>query len=417
MFGNLSNLNAVLISRCASLYVAEGSDERSSGRSGRPLRPKDIGEDDPVRRAAPRPKRRSRGVSQSPPGACVQGRSTVVQGRGTGLDGEADEVPMSSHEIVGIDIASRKLVVIGERLTLAEYENTAAGRSKLVNALCRNQRPVRVVLEATGIYFLDLACELAAAGIAGVVANPKATHHFAEAILQRRKNDPVDAGMLREFGRRMDFVSWQPPRHELFGFRALTREVQALSKTVAAARNRLHAITATQLAPTAVIGALERQIAHNQALIDELVAAAVAQTESDPELARLLARTDSVPGFAAKAAVLVIGELAVLPPMTARQWVAQAGVDVREGCSGPSLARRPRLSKRGNKRLRVALFYPALTAARCCPAAQAFVERLVTHGKTRLQAIGALMRKVLHGLHAMWRNDEDFDAEKLFAPA
>jgi len=26
------------------------------------------------------------------------------------------------------------------------------------------------------------------------------------------------------------------------------------------------------------------------------------------------------------------------------------------------------------------------------------------------------MRKLLHGLHAMWRNDEDFDAEKLFAP-
>jgi transposase len=51
-------------------------------------------------------------------------------------------------------------VVIGERLALAQYENTAAGRSKLVKALSRSQRPVRVVLEATGIYFRDLACEL-----------------------------------------------------------------------------------------------------------------------------------------------------------------------------------------------------------------------------------------------------------------
>jgi transposase len=325
---------------------------------------------------------------------------------------------MSSYEIVGIDVAARKLVVIGERLALAaEYENTAAGRSRLVTALRRSQRPVRVVLEATGIYFLDLACELAAAGIAVMVVNPKATHDFAEAILQRRKNDPVDAAMLREFGRRMDFVPWQPPRHELFGFRALTREVQALSKAVAAARNRLHAITATKLAPHMLIGVLERQIAHNQALIDEIVAAAVGQTESDPELARLLARTDSVPGFAAKAAVLVIGELSVLPPMTARQWVAQAGLDVREETSGTSLARRPRLSKRGNKRLREVLFYPALTAARCCPLAGAFVDRLVAGGKTRLQAIVALMRKLLHGLHAMWRHDEDFNAEKLFAQA
>ena len=324
---------------------------------------------------------------------------------------------MSSDEIVGIDVAARKLVAVGETVALAAaYENTPTGRRALVAALRHSARPVRVVLEATGIYFLDLACELAAAGIAVMVVNPKAAHHFAEAILQRRKTDPVDAAMLREFGRRMDFVPWQPPRPELFAFRALTREAQALSKVVAAAKNRLHAITATKLAPHALIGALERQITQNQALIDELVAAAVAQTDSDPELARLFARTDSVPGFAA-AAVLVIGELSVLPAMSARQWVAQAGLDVREESSGTSLARRPRLSKRGNKRLRAALFYPALTAARCCPAAGAFVERLVAQGKTRLQAIVALMRKLLHGLHAMWRNDEDFDAEKLFAPA
>ena len=325
---------------------------------------------------------------------------------------------MSSYEIVGIDVAARTLVAIGERVTLAAaYDNTPVSRSSLIQTLGRSRRPVRVVLEATGIYFVDLACELVAAGIAVMVVNPKAAHHFAEAILQRRKTDPVDAAMLREYGRRMDFVPWQPPRPELFGFRALTREVQALSKAVAAAKNRLHAVTATRLTPAALIRALERQIAHNQTLIDELVAAALAQTETDPELARLFARTDSVPGFADKAAVLVIGELAVLPPMTARQWVAQAGLDVREESSGTSLARRPRLSKRGNKRLRQTLFYPALTAARCCPAAGAFVERLVAHGKTRLQAIVALMRKLLHGLHAMWRNDEDFNAEKLFAQA
>ena len=140
----------------------------------------------------------------------------------------------------------------------------------------------------------------------------------------------------------------------------------------------------------------------------ELAAAGIAVMVVNPKPA---------PGSEQGAAVLVIGELSVLPPMTARQWVAQAGLDVREETSGSSLARRPRLSKRGNKRLREALFYPALTAARCCPAARAFVERLVAGGKTRLQAIVALMRKLLHGLHAMWRHDEDFNAEKLFAQA
>jgi transposase len=82
---------------------------------------------------------------------------------------------MSSHEIVGIDVAARQLVAVGERVALAAaYDNTPTGRRRLIDALGGSPLPVRVVLEATGIYFLDLACELAAAGIAVMVVNPKA---------------------------------------------------------------------------------------------------------------------------------------------------------------------------------------------------------------------------------------------------
>src|SRR5580658_8094710 len=258
----------------ASLYVGAG--EQSSAPSGRPQRPEDTASGDSVRRAAPRPMRRSRGVSQSPQGACIQGRPTLVQGRGTGLDDETREVPMSSHEVVGIDVAAKTLVAVGEEVALlAEYENSADGRRSLIKALRRSKRPIRIVLEATGIYFLDLACELVAAGCETMVLNPKAAHHFAEAILQRRKDDPVDAAMLREYGRRMDFVPWTPPRPELFALRALTREAQAQTKAVAAIKNRLHALSATKLTPRRLIRAIERQIEQSEALIDELVAAAV----------------------------------------------------------------------------------------------------------------------------------------------
>jgi len=324
---------------------------------------------------------------------------------------------MSSYEMVGIDVGARRLAVAGERVAVkGSYENTPAGRRELVRSLRRSKRPVRVVMEATGIYFLDLACELVAAGIEVMVVNPKATHHFAEATLQRRKSDPVDAAMLREYGRCLDFVAWTPPAPDLFALRAIAREMTALTKGVAAAKNRLHAVGSTTLAAAVVVRALERQIAQNEAIIKELIAAARKLIAADGELKRLFKRTDSVPGFAAKSAIMVMGELVVLPAMKAGQWVAQAGLDVREETSGSSVRRKPRISKRGNKRLREALFYPALTAARCCPQAQAFVDRLVARGKTRLQAIVALMRKLLHGLHAMWRHNEDFDAKKLFAP-
>lgn len=326
---------------------------------------------------------------------------------------------MSRDDVIGIDVAARQLVVAGEVAgLLPAYENTAAGHGALVKVLLRRKSGVRVVLEATGIYFLDVACALAAAGLPVMVVNPKAAHHFAEAILQRRKDDPVDAAMLREYGRRMPFVPWLPPRAELLGLRTLTREAQAQGKAVAAAKNRLHALRATRLTPRSLIAALERQIASSEALIDEILAVAREQVDADPDLRRRFEQIDSVPGFAAKATLKVIGELIVLPPaMSARQWVAQAGLDVREERSGSSVQRKPRISKRGNKRLREALFYPAVTAARCCPEATAFVERLVARGKTKLQAEVALMRKLLHAIHAMWRNDETFDAKKLFADA
>jgi len=325
---------------------------------------------------------------------------------------------MSSYEIVGIDVAARSLSAIGETVTLAAaYKNDAAGRGALVKALSRSKCRVRVVLEATGIYFLDVACALVSAGIAVMVLNPKAAHHFAEAMMQRRKDDPVDAAMLREYGRRMDFVAWTPPAPKLFALRAISREIGALVKATTAAKNREHAVNATALGTATVRRALERQIALNETLIDELLAAAMAEIKADAELKRLFDLTDSIPGFAAKSAIGVIGELVVLPPMKAKQWVAQAGLDVREEKSGSSVQRKPRISKRGNKRLRETLFFAAMTTARCCPEAAAFHDRLVTQGKTPLQATIALMRKLLHAIHAMWRNNETFHAEKLFAAA
>jgi transposase len=326
---------------------------------------------------------------------------------------------MSTHEIVGIDVAAKTLAVAASGLRLAaEYDNTPAGRRQLIARLRTAKRPVRVVLEATGIYFLDLACELAAAQVPVMVINPKAAHHFAEAMLQRRKDDPIDAAMLRAFGRCMAFVPWTAPPPTAFQLRDLARHVSRLGKTIAAAKNQLHAARATALASPVAIAVLARQIEHDEALVEELLAEARRLAAGDPRLERRRDLADSIPGVAERSAVLLTGELALLPEtMSASQWVAQAGLDVREERSGSSLNRRPRISKRGNRRLREALFYPALTAARCCPKAAAFVDRLVARGLTRMQAIIALMRKLLHALHAMWRGNQPFDADKLFTAA
>lgn len=71
---------------------------------------------------------------------------------------------------------------------------------------------VRVVLEATGLYALDLALLLSAhQQVQLMVANPRAVRHFAQAMMQRSKNDQLDAVVLLEFAECMPFTPWVRP--------------------------------------------------------------------------------------------------------------------------------------------------------------------------------------------------------------
>ncbi|WP_288067502.1 IS110 family transposase, partial [Herbaspirillum sp.] len=80
-------------------------------------------------------------------------------------------------------------------------------------------------------------------------------------------------------------------------------------------------------------------------------------------------------GIAAASAIQLLGKLLVLPDdMSAKQWVAMAGLDPRTHQSGSSVNKKPRRSKAGNRYLRIALFMPALSAARHDPNVRAYTN-------------------------------------------
>jgi hypothetical protein len=55
----------------------------------------------------------------------------------------------------------------------------------------------------------------------------------------------------------------------------------------------------------------------------------------------------------------------------------------------------------------------AMSARRFDPGLKAFADRLVANGKTKLQAILAVERKLFHGIHAMFRTDKPWDSSLL----
>ena len=100
--------------------------------------------------------------------------------------------------------------------------------------------------------------------------------------------------------------------------------------------------------------------------------------------------------------------------MTVRQWVAHSGLDPVHQVSGTSLRKPTRISRHGNSHLRRALYIPALVGARHDPHMRAFYELLQTRHKTKLQAIVAVGRKLLHAIFGIFKNGTPYDGRKLF---
>ena len=220
---------------------------------------------------------------------------------------------------------------------------------------------------------------------------------------------------MLEFARRMPFVAWQPPSSQRLDLRALMRRITGLKLTSQQERNRLHSVSQSAELTPLVRKDILAHLAQLERHLEKLKCQAKALVEADPELARQFCHLVSVRGIAQVSALHLLAELVVLPPdMSARQWVAHAGLDPPHHDSGSSIHKPARISRAGNRYLRSALFMPALVATQHDPHIRAFYQKLVDRGKTKMQAIVAVMRKLLHALHGMLRTDSDFVGEKFY---
>ena len=67
--------------------------------------------------------------------------------------------------------------------------------------------------------------------------------------------------------------------------------------------------------------------------------------------------------------------------------------------------------------VRIALFMPALSAARHDPNVRAYYQHLIKNRDLKkLQARCAVMRKLLHAIHAMLKNRTPFDSRRFYIP-
>lgn len=313
---------------------------------------------------------------------------------------------------VGIDISKDTLdaclLLPDGRVKEATFGNDSKGHAALLAWADRHAKgcPLHFCMEATGPYSEAPAIHLADAGRLVSVVNPTRIKYAGLAWGRSNKTDTADARLIAEYARQEKPAVWQPPSPQVRELQALVRRIDDLTELAAREKCRLSSPALTRPERQSVrrtISFLEKEAAKLRAQADELVGA-TAPLAADRVL------LESIPGIGRQTATTILAELPTVDRLpSAQSAAAYCGLAPREFKSGTSVRRRTRLSKAGNARLRKALFLPTQTAVRFNPLLQGFFERLVRAGKSKMQAIGACMRKLVMICYGVLKNRAPFD--------
>jgi len=302
-------------------------------------------------------------------------------------------------KVVGIDIAKYHfdLHLLPEGKT-ARYANTSEGIHQCRLFLAQVQ-PERIVLEATGGYELALTMELQTVGMPVIVVNPRRIRDYARSQGLLAKTDRIDARVIAEFatGPRVQ-VRPLPDARARQRQALIARKHQLVAIRVAECNRLEHAgdrVLAQSL--RRVLTVVDKEIAN----IDKKIVASLA---ADPQLQRRAEILDSVPGFGRATAALLVTELPELGQLNRREIAALVGVAPRNRDSGQFQGKR--MTGGGRVRVRSALYMPLLTVLRCNPLIRPFYQRLLDHGKAKMTALVAAMRKLLTIVNTMLKNNQ-----------
>ena len=298
---------------------------------------------------------------------------------------------------VGIDVSKDRLDVCvlpqDEAFVVAR---NGEGLAELVNRL-KAYPPKLVVVEATGGFETVVAASLAGAGLPLAIVNPAQVRHYAQALGQRAKTDPIDAHVLARFAADVK-PEVRPLPDEMTQFLAdLVARRRQIVEMLKAERQREKRATLKRVRKSIarLISALEKELAALDTEIGDTVRGSPVWREKEDLLS-------SVPGVGDKTAHVLLAELPELGTLDRKKIASLAGLAPYTRQSGRWKGKS--MIGGGRKTVRSAIYVSALVATRYNPTLKAFYERLVHAGKPKILAIIAVARKLLTILNAILRD-------------
>lgn len=257
---------------------------------------------------------------------------------------------------------------------------------------------IRVAMEATGRYSKELADWISEKIPCSkpVILNPKMVADYRKSLYPGNDTDAIAAGALARFGAERHPEPKDEWPEEYLELRELTRQRSHLVNQRTVATNRLREIKDINIVADvqkSIVQALDKAISKVELRIEQCI-------QKSEELSINTTYATSIKGIGIVAATTIFAECGPLERYSARQLGAYSGLSPFKHTSGTSI-NSTRISRKGPKQLRQALYTPTTSVLKYNSEMQSFRARLIARGLTPMQARCAVMRKTLILIRAL----------------
>lgn len=323
---------------------------------------------------------------------------------------------------IGIDISKDSFAACGCTMSFSGEINysevlTFSNDKKGFNQLLRWSRAYThkgaeliYLMEATGVYYESLAYHLSKVNKKVVVVLPNKSAHYFSSLNSKSKTDAIDAKLLARLAVERKHRLWEPPKPIYIKLRNLTRYLVQLTEQRTSFANIKHSKEAANDVDSFIlkmgqelITKIDHQIERTKKEIERVL-------RSDEELSERVDRLITIKGVGLMTVATIVAEtLGFEEFKSAKQLVSYAGYDVVQRESGTSIKGKTRISKKGNRYIRNALYFPAMVSTRFNPVMKETYQRIIHKKPSKMIGQVAIQRKLLALMFAMWKNNTVFD--------
>lgn len=323
---------------------------------------------------------------------------------------------------VGLDVSSKKIAVCISTIDIEQsikvkgtttVPNTMGGFKKLHTWIEKYRKdtaiPIVVCMEATGVYHEGVALYLFELDYSLSVLLPNKSKKYLQSLGIKSKNDSIDARGLAQMSAEQKLKKWSPPAKFFHTLRSYSRQYQNIQEQKTMTKNQIHAISRGMYPNKMIVKQLEKLIALFDKQLKELANRMEKHINSNKEISKKVEQICLIKGVSTLSVCTIIAETNGFELFeNFKQLISYAGYDVVENQSGKHTGK-TKMSKKGNSRIRRALFMPAFNVVRY--EQKAFFDlfhRTLEKHNIKMKSYVAVQKKILTTIFALWKKNEAY---------